>query len=104
MRDNILFCCAVGDVLTMKGEYEEGISAVSEALAAAEELQLREDLIGIRHRLQQLHVLRQMAGDRGRISLEIPQGRMMRNNRFQEPPFEVLQRHLNNLARVMRCH
>ena len=70
----------------------------------AEELHLREDLIGIRHRLQQLHVLQQMAGDRGRISLEIPQGRMMRNNRFQEPPFEVLQRHLNNLARVMRCH
>ena len=25
IRDNILFCCAVGDVLTIKGEYEEGL-------------------------------------------------------------------------------
>lgn len=104
IRDNVLFCCALGDVFAIKGEYEEGISVLSESLIAAEELQLNEDLIGIRDRLQQLYMLRQRAEQNGRISLEIPaQPRMMRNNGFQEPPFLVLQEHLDNLALVMRC-
>ena len=25
IRDNVLFCCALGDVFAIKGEYEEGL-------------------------------------------------------------------------------
>ena len=76
------------------------ICVVSEALAVAEELLLNEDLIGTRDRLQQLHMLRQRAEENGRVPLEIPEGRMMANQRFQEPPYEILQGYLDDLGQV----
>lgn len=75
---------------------------MSEALQITEELHLTEDLIGARDRLQQLYLLRQRAGESRRVPLEIPERRLESNQRFQEPPCEVLQGYLDDLARVSR--
>ena len=86
---------------TVQQYFCTAICVVSEALAVAEELLLNEDLIGTRHRLQQLHMLRQRAeSEDGRVPLEIPEGRMMANQRFQEPPYEILQGYLDDLGQV----
>lgn len=66
----------------------------------AEELQLNEDLTGTHGRLQQLHMLRQRAEENGRVPLEIPEGRMIANQRFEEPPYEILQGYLDDLGHV----
>ena len=79
-----------------------GISVVSEALRIAEDLQLNEDVIGVRVRLQQLYLLRQQGEENGRIPLEIPEGRMVRSQPFQEPRYEILQGYLEQLTRVSR--
>lgn len=101
-RDKALFLSARGDLFARKGEIEQGIRVVSEALQITEELHLTEDLIGARDRLQQLYLLRQRAGESRRVPLEIPERRLESNQRFQEPPCEVLQGYLDDLARVSR--
>jgi len=79
-----------------------GISVVSEALRIAQDLQLNEDVIGVQDRLRQLYLLRQRGEENGRMPLEIPEGRMGRNEPFQEPRDEILQGYLEQLTRVSR--
>jgi len=102
MRDKALFYSALGDLFAWKGQYEEGISVVSEALRIAQDLQLNEDVIGVQDRLRQLYLLRQRGEENGRMPLEIPEGRMGRNEPFQEPRDEILQGYLEQLTRVSR--
>ena len=75
---------------------------VSEALRIAQDLQLNEDVIGVQDRLRQLYLLRQRGEENGRMPLEIPEGRMGRNEPFQEPRDEILQGYLEQLTRVSR--
>ncbi|XP_027058307.1 uncharacterized protein LOC113685052 isoform X2 [Pocillopora damicornis] len=104
MRDKALFCNAYGDLLTRKGQYEEAISSVSEALRIAEDLQLQTDIKGARDRLQQLDRLRMERGEGGRGPHDQDERRVARYQGFEEPGFEVLERFLEQLTqRVQRC-
>lgn len=104
MRDKALFYSALGDLFTRKGQFEEGISWVSEASRIAADLQLQADIKGTRDRMLQLDRLRLDRGEIGpRRPREMAEETMVRNLRFQEPQLEVLQGHLDELTRVLRC-
>lgn len=76
---------------------------LSEASRIAEDLQLQADINGTRDRLQQLNLLRLERGEIGRIPCEMDEERMVRNQLFQEPRHEILERYLEELTRVSRC-
>lgn len=99
MRDKALFCNAYGDLLTRKGQYEEAISSVSEALKIAEDLQLQTDIKGARDRLLQLDRLRMERGEGGQWPHDLDERRVARYQGFEEPGFEVLERFLEQLTR-----
>ena len=81
-----------------------GISWVSEASRIAEDLQLQADIKGTRDRLLQLDRLRLDRGEIGsRRPREMAEETMARNLRFEEPQLEILQGHLDELTRVLRC-
>ena len=75
---------------------------MSEASSIAVDLQLQADIQGTRDRLQQLDRLRIERGEIGPgRPREMAEERMVL--RFQEPKLEVLQGHLEELTRVLRC-
>ena len=74
--------------------YLIGIRVVTNAFKIAQELRLREDFSGSRDRLRQLSVVS------GRMSFEVPVGRMAGNQPFQEPRYEILERYLDELRQV----
>lgn len=74
--------------------YLIGITVVTNAFRIAQELRLREDSGGSRNRLTQLCFLS------GRMSFEVPVGRMAGNQPFQEPRYEILERYLDELRQV----
>lgn len=76
---------------------------MSEASRIAEDLQLQADINGTRDRLQQLNLLRLERGEIGRRPREMDEERMPRNQLFQEPRHEILQRYLDELTRALRC-
>ena len=77
---------------------------MSEASRIAEDLQLQADVNGTRDRLQQLNLLRLERGEIGlRRPCEMAEEAMVRNLHFQEPRLEILERHLEELTRVLRC-
>ena len=81
-----------------------GISWVSEASRIAEDLQLQADIKGTRDRLMQLERLRLDRGEIGpRRPREMAEETLARNLHFQEPQLEILQGHLDELTRMLRC-
>lgn len=79
-----------------------GISWVSEASSIAADLRLQADIKGTRDRLLQLDRLRLDRGEIGpRRPREMAEETMV--VRFQEPQLEILQGHLEELTRVLRC-
>lgn len=101
LRDKALFCNAYGDLLTRKGQYEEAILSVSEALRIAENLHLQTDIKGAQERLQQLDRLH---GETGQRPHDLDESKMARYQGFKEPGYEVLEGFLRQLTRrVRRC-
>ena len=74
--------------------FKIGIRVVTNAFRIARELRLREDFSGSRDGLRQLCFLS------GRMSFEVPVGRMAGNQPFQEPRYEILERYLDELRQV----
>nr|XP_058972089.1 uncharacterized protein LOC131798458 isoform X2 [Pocillopora verrucosa] len=101
MRDRAGFYSAYGDLLTRKGQYEEAIRSVSEALKIAEDLHLRIDVNGARDRLQQLDRLRMVREETGRRRRDLADRRMEEYHGYQEPGCEVLPGLLMELDRAM---
>ena len=75
---------------------------MSEASRIVEDLQLQADINGTRDRLQQLNLLRLERGETGRRPREMDEERLARNQLFQEPGQEILERYLGELRRVSR--
>lgn len=101
MRDRAGFYSAYGDLLTRKGQYEEAIRSVSEALKIAEDLHLRIDVNGARDRLQQLDRLRMVREETGRRRRDLADRRMEEYHGYQEPGCEVLPGLLRELDRAV---
>lgn len=76
---------------------------MSEASRIAEDLQLQADINGTRDRLRQLNQLRLDRGETGRRPREMDEEGMVRNQLFQEPRRESLERLLVELTRASRC-
>jgi len=77
---------------------------VTEASRIASGLQLQAEIKGTHDRLQQLHRLRRERGEIGpRRPREMAEETMVTNLHFQEPGLEILEGHLEELTRVLRC-
>ena len=76
---------------------------MSEASRIAEDLQLQADINGTRDRLRQLNQLHLDRGETRRRPREMDEEGMVRNQLFQEPRREILERFLEELTRASRC-
>lgn len=77
---------------------------MTEASRIAAGLQLQPEIKGTHDRLQQLHRLRLERGEIGPgRPREMAEETMVTNLHFQEPGLEILEGHLEELTRVLRC-
>ena len=78
---------------------------MTEASRIAAGLQLQPEIKGTHDRLQQIHHLRLERGEIGAGGpREMADETMATNLHFQEPVLEILEGHLEELTRVLRCH